>query len=189
MRFYTQSPLLRRGSSRPVDVRVHPRCRRPRVRVAESRCSAEPFLAYVGPYRDDLVVASNACSRGTGWPICAQREGIAFVLGHALYMRAIHGGKAKNDRIDATRSPPCCAAACSRRPTSIPRDARDARSARRRMHLMHHRAELWPISRTRRASTTCRHSGLSFAKPPRRCGRPSHFRREVPAELSSAIWR
>jgi hypothetical protein len=26
---------------------------------------------------------------------------IAFVLGHALYMKAIHGGKAKNDRIDA----------------------------------------------------------------------------------------
>jgi hypothetical protein len=32
-------------------------------------------------------------------------EGIAFVLGHALYMKAIHkaihGGKAKNDKIDA----------------------------------------------------------------------------------------
>ena len=28
-------------------------------------------------------------------------EQIAFVLGHALYMKAIHGGKAKNDRIDA----------------------------------------------------------------------------------------
>jgi len=27
--------------------------------------------------------------------LCA-REGIAFVLGHALYMKAIHGGKAKN---------------------------------------------------------------------------------------------
>jgi hypothetical protein len=29
------------------------------------------------------------------------RENIAFVLGHALYMKAIHGGKAKNDKIDA----------------------------------------------------------------------------------------
>ena len=27
--------------------------------------------------------------------------GEAFVLGHALYMKAVHGGKAKNDRIDA----------------------------------------------------------------------------------------
>ena len=32
--------------------------------------------------------------------VCA-REGIAFVLGHALYMGAIHGGKAKNDKLDA----------------------------------------------------------------------------------------
>ena len=32
--------------------------------------------------------------------LCAD-EGIDFVLGHALYMRAIHGGKAKNDKIDS----------------------------------------------------------------------------------------
>jgi len=31
------------------------------------------------------------------------REGIFFVLGYALYMKAIHGGKAKNDRIDAQK--------------------------------------------------------------------------------------
>ncbi len=26
--------------------------------------------------------------------------GIDFILGHTLYMKAIHGGKAKNDRVD-----------------------------------------------------------------------------------------
>jgi transposase len=31
---------------------------------------------------------------------CEKHE-IEFILGHALYMRAIHGGKAKNDRIDS----------------------------------------------------------------------------------------
>ena len=31
-----------------------------------------------------------------------RRENIAFVLGHALYMRAIHVGKAKNDRVAPT---------------------------------------------------------------------------------------
>ena len=30
-------------------------------------------------------------------------ERIPFVLGHALYMKTIHGGKAKNDRIDAAK--------------------------------------------------------------------------------------
>jgi len=32
-----------------------------------------------------------------------REQGIHFVLGHALYMKAIHGGKAKNDRIDADK--------------------------------------------------------------------------------------
>jgi hypothetical protein len=29
------------------------------------------------------------------------REGIAFVLGHALSRKAMHGGKAKHDNIDS----------------------------------------------------------------------------------------
>jgi hypothetical protein len=32
--------------------------------------------------------------------VCAA-EGIPFVLGHALAMKAIHGGKAKNDKLDS----------------------------------------------------------------------------------------
>jgi hypothetical protein len=34
--------------------------------------------------------------------LCEQEE-IEFVLGHALYMKAIHGGKAKNDKIDSKK--------------------------------------------------------------------------------------
>ena len=30
-------------------------------------------------------------------------NGIDFVLGHTLYMKAIHGGKAKNDKIDSEK--------------------------------------------------------------------------------------
>jgi len=32
--------------------------------------------------------------------VCAA-EGITFVLGHAFAMKAIHGGKAKNDKLDS----------------------------------------------------------------------------------------
>jgi hypothetical protein len=32
--------------------------------------------------------------------LCEQLN-VDFILGHALYMKAIHGGKAKNDRIDS----------------------------------------------------------------------------------------
>jgi hypothetical protein len=51
----------------------------------------------VRPFRENLVVAAE-CTFYWYWlaDLCAA-EGIEFVLGHALYMRAIHGGKAKND--------------------------------------------------------------------------------------------
>jgi transposase len=61
----------------------------------------EAFLEVVAPYRDDLVVAVE-CIFTWYWlaDLCAA-EGIPFILGHALYRKAIHGGKAKNDKIDA----------------------------------------------------------------------------------------
>ena len=61
----------------------------------------EPFLELIAPYREDVAVAAE-CMFTWYWlaDLCA-REGLAFLPGHALYMRAIHGGKAKNDRIDA----------------------------------------------------------------------------------------
>jgi transposase len=59
------------------------------------------FLVLIAPFREDLAVAVECvfCWYWLG-DLCAA-EKIPFVLGHALYMRAIHGAKAKNDRIDA----------------------------------------------------------------------------------------
>lgn len=61
----------------------------------------EPFLQAIAPYRSNLVVGVE-CIFCWYWlaDLCAA-EKIEFVLGHALYMKAIHGGKAKNDKIDA----------------------------------------------------------------------------------------
>jgi transposase len=61
----------------------------------------EPLLKAIAPYREDLVIGVE-CIFTWYWlaDLCTQ-EGIPFVLGHALYMKAIHGGKAKNDKIDA----------------------------------------------------------------------------------------
>ena len=63
----------------------------------------ERFLAAIAPYRDDLVVAVE-CIFTWYWlaDLCAAQN-IPFVLGHALYMKAIHGGKAKNDKIDSLK--------------------------------------------------------------------------------------
>ena len=63
------------------------------------QAAPEPFLTAIGPSRDGLVVAV-ACLFTWYWlaDLCAT-EGIPFVLGHALSMKAIHGGTAKNDTI------------------------------------------------------------------------------------------
>jgi len=63
--------------------------------------SPAAVLDALQPYRDGLVVGCE-CMFAWYWlaDLC-EREAIPFVLGHALAMKAIHGGKAKNDRLDA----------------------------------------------------------------------------------------
>lgn len=61
------------------------------------------FLKLIEPYRNDLVVGVE-CMFSWYWlaDLCC-KERIHFILGHALYMRCIHGGKAKNDKIDSEK--------------------------------------------------------------------------------------
>jgi len=66
---------------------------------------AEPaaFLEAIAPYRDGLVVACECLFCWYWLADLCQAENIAFVLGHALYMKAIHGGKSKDADIDAEK--------------------------------------------------------------------------------------
>ena len=63
----------------------------------------ETFLCVLHPYREDIVVAVE-CIFTWYWiaDLCL-KEKIPFVLGHALYMKAISGGKTKNDKIDSQK--------------------------------------------------------------------------------------
>jgi hypothetical protein len=74
-------------------------------KVLHREIAAEPdaFLEAIAPFRAGLVVGCE-CMFACYWlaDLCAQQN-IAFVLGHALYMKAIHGGKSKNDRIDSEK--------------------------------------------------------------------------------------
>jgi transposase len=107
------------------------------------KASPDTFLKAVAPYRDDLVVAVE-CMFTWYWlaDLCAQ-EGIPFVLGHALYMKAIHGGKAKNDKIDAHKIAVLLRGGMLPQAYVYPAEMRATRDLlRRRMHLMRKRAEL-----------------------------------------------
>src|SRR5262245_60439293 len=102
----------------------------------------EPFLKAIAPYREDLVVCVE-CIFTWYWlaDLCA-REEIAFVLGHALYMKAIHGGKAKNDKIDAQKIAVLLRGGMLPQAYVYPADMRATRDLlRRRIHLVRKRAE------------------------------------------------
>jgi transposase len=103
----------------------------------------EPFLKAVAPYRTALVVCV-ACIVTWYWlaDLCA-REGIPFVLGHALSMKAIHGGKAKNDKIAAQKIAVLLRGGMLPQAYVSPAAMRATRDLlRRRIHLMRKRAEL-----------------------------------------------
>jgi transposase len=107
------------------------------------RTDPDAFLKLVADYREDLVVAVE-CMFTWYWlaDLCA-RENIAFVLGHALYMKAIHGGKAKNDKIDAHKIASLLRGGLIPVAYVYPPHMRSTRDLlRRRLHMTRKRAEL-----------------------------------------------
>jgi transposase len=107
------------------------------------KAAPEPFLKAVAPYREGLVVAVE-CIFTWYWlaDLCAC-EGLPFVLGHALYMKAIHGGKAKNDKIDAQKIAGLLRGGMLPQAYVYPAAMRATRDLlRRRMSLTRKRAEL-----------------------------------------------
>jgi len=104
----------------------------------------EPFLRAVAPFREGLLVACE-CMHCWYWLAdCCRDENIAFVLGHAWAMKAVHGAKTKCDRKDADaiarplkggNFPPAYA---------YPKERRGLRDLlRSRLRLVRQRAELY----------------------------------------------
>jgi Transposase len=107
------------------------------------KASPEAFLRALTPYRADIVVAVE-CIFTWYWlaDLCAQ-DGIPVVLGHALSMKAIHGGKAKNDTIDAHKIAVWLRGGRLPQAYVYPAEMRATRDLlRRRMYLTRKRAEL-----------------------------------------------
>ena len=106
-------------------------------------CDPHRFLLAIQPFREDLVVAVE-CIYSWYWlaDLCA-KEGIAFVLDHALYMRAIHGAKAKNDRIDSHKTAVLLRGGLMPRAYVYPAEMRATRDLmRRRLHFVRQRGSL-----------------------------------------------
>jgi transposase len=113
-------------------------------KLVHQNIAANPkaFLKVIAPYRDDIAVCVE-CMFTWYWlaDLCAEHK-IAFVLGHALYMKAIHGGKAKNDKIDSAKIAHLLRGGNLPIAYVYPKGMRETRDLlRRRMYLVRHRAE------------------------------------------------
>jgi transposase len=103
----------------------------------------EVLLRVLKPYRDGLVIGVE-CMFAWYWvaDFCVAHD-IPFVLGHALYLKAVHGGKAKNDRIDATKLARLLRGGNFPTAYAYPKGMRETRDLlRRRTYLVRKRAEL-----------------------------------------------
>lgn len=103
----------------------------------------EELLAALYPYREDIVVAAE-CMFTWYWVADTLEDvGIPFVLGHALYMKAIHGGKVKNDRVDAHKIAVLLRGGMLPMAYVYPRKMRATRDLlRRRTHFVNKKSEL-----------------------------------------------
>jgi len=136
----------------------------------------EVFLKAIHPFREDIVVAVE-CMFTWYWiaDLCVQ-EGIPFVLGHALYMKAIHGGKAKNDKIDSRKIAVLLRGGMIPRSYVYPAKMRATRDLlRRRNHLMRKRAELYAHIQNTRSQYNLADPFGRIAKPQNREGVAERF--------------
>ena len=113
--------------------------------VQHKNIKADPniLLELIQPYQSDIVIGLE-CMFSWYWvaDLCAEHE-IDFVLGHALYMKAIHGGKAKNDKIDSEKIARLLKGGMFPMAYVYPKAWRSTRDLmRRRLRLMRQRAEL-----------------------------------------------
>jgi transposase len=141
------------------------------------------FLEIVAPYREDLVVAAE-CMFTWYWlaDVCAA-EGIPFGLGHALAMKAIHGGKAKNDKLDSHKIAVLLRGGLLPQAYVYPAAMRSTRDLlRRRLHLVRKRGQLLAHIQNTRAQYNLPEFGGRLAYPANRDGVPDHLAMRVSAK-------
>jgi transposase len=145
MRFYTQQHQFYGGidwHARTMDLCILNRDGELLVH-RQMPAGPAPFLKAIAPSRKDLVVCVEGLFTWYGLADLCAREGLAFVRGHALYMKALHGGQAQNDTIDAQKMAVLLRGGLRPHASGSPAEMRPTRDLRRRrMSRVRQRAEL-----------------------------------------------
>lgn len=103
----------------------------------------DTLFNFIKPYLPDLVISVECIFTWYWIADFCHHHNIAFVLGHALYMKAIHGSKTKNDKIDSRKIAMLLRGGMIPMAYVYPQKMRATRDLlRRRMHFMRKRSEL-----------------------------------------------
>ena len=136
----------------------------------------DAFLKAIAPFREDIVVAVECIFTWYWVADLCHNEGIPFVLGHALYMKAIHGGKAKNDKIDSQKIAVLLRGGMMPMAYVYPEKMRATRDLmRRRNHLMRKRSELFAHIQNTNSQYNLPDSFGCMARPKNRNGIVEQF--------------
>lgn len=92
------------------------------------------FKHYVKSFLPDMVVGAESSCYYYWLSDACRASGIAFYLGHALYMKAINGGKVKNDRVDSRKIADLLRANLFPLAYPYPKEMRATRDLLRRRH-------------------------------------------------------
>src|SRR5712691_9929637 len=134
------------------------------------------FLRVSAPYRAELGVGVEGMFTWYGLADLWAKAGMAFVLGPALSMKAIHGGKAKNDKIAAHKIAVLLRGGMLPQAYVYPAEMRATRDLlRRRCHLVRKRAELLAHIQNTISQYTLPEIGKKLAYKANREGVEDHF--------------
>jgi transposase len=109
----------------------------------EIKASPDELLEILTPYIGKIIVGVE-CMHSWYWVSdCCHDNKIDFILGHAKYMKAIHGGKTKNDKIDSYKIAILMRGGTFPLAYTYPKEMRATRDLlRRRSHMVSYRAQL-----------------------------------------------
>src|SRR5262245_19106816 len=103
----------------------------------------DAFLEAIAPFRQGLVVGCECMFAWYWLAALCEDQPLPFVLGHALYLKAIHGGKTKNDKLDAAKLATLLRGGAFPQAYVYPRAMRETRDLlRRRTFFVRQRAHL-----------------------------------------------
>jgi transposase len=138
--------------------------------------SPQAFLGIIEPFLPDVAV-SVECIFTWYWiaDLCREKN-IPFILGHALYMKAIHGAKTKNDKIDSHKIAVLLRGGMIPMAYVYPAEMRSTRDLlRRRMHFMYKRSELLSHIQNTRSQYNLPEFDKCISRKRNRAGISEHF--------------